>query len=491
MDIKVLDKGFVRLIDWMGDDSSIVQAARVSYGDGTKTKREDAALINYLWKHQHLSPFEMCLDGDTVIPCYYTYGVTSKSYTIKQLADAFHDKGKNNSWVKLVYIRTVNADGSISKTKIKNAIKTGVKKVYRITEDSLLKREITLTDNHPILTPTGYKKLSDLSVGDEIYQNGVNESIVELWASGHCLRQISEVVGMTEVTILRRLKKLGVNTKRRKGLFERKKSGEYKDPRAKARRLQTGKICEVSGLISEEIHHLDEDPHNNDISNLIPVTRRVHKAFHNKNYYPDIVYVRKIAKIEYLGEKEVYDLEVESDNHNFVANGFVVHNCEIKLHMKLPIFVARQMVRHRTFSFNEYSGRYSVMKPEFYIPQRLLKQSSDNKQCSSQEEIKNSEIFINSITQSCESAYKLYEGMLEEGVSRELARIILPLNTYTEWYAKVDLRNLFNFLKLRLDKTASLEIQEYARAIAEIVRVRCPLAYKAFEEGINEQEGKN
>lgn len=160
--------------------------------------------------------------------------------------------------------------------------------------------------------------------------------------------------------------------------------------------------------------------------------------------------------------------------------------CVIKIHVKLPIFVARQWVRHRTFSFNEYSGRYSVMKPEFYIPQRLLKQSGYNKQCSSHEEVENSENLIKSVTKSCESAYKLYEEMLNEGVSRELARIILPLNTYTEWYAKVDLRNLFNFLKLRLDKTASLEIQEYARAIAEIVRARCPLAYKAFEEGINE-----
>jgi thymidylate synthase (FAD) len=218
MEIKVLDHGFVKLIDWMGDDSSIVQAARVSYGAGTKTKREDAALINYLWKHQHLSPFEMC---------------------------------------------------------------------------------------------------------------------------------------------------------------------------------------------------------------------------------------------------------------------------EVKLHVKLPIFIARQWVRHRTANINEYSGRYSVMKPEFYIPQRLLKQSTDNKQCSSQEEVENSENLIKLMTKNCNDAYKLYETLLEQGVSRELARTILPLNTYTEWYWKIDLRNLFNFLKLRLDPTASLEIQEYARVIAEIVDSRCPLAYAAFKEGNN------
>lgn len=161
---------------------------------------------------------------------------------------------------------------------------------------------------------------------------------------------------------------------------------------------------------------------------------------------------------------------------------------EFKFHVKLPIFVARQWIRHRTANVNEYSGRYSVMPDEFYLPnpEVVCKQSKKNKQGRGSEPIDftTSEQFISDLEQIQKTLYEKYNKYLEKEIARELARIILPLSTYTEWYWKIDLHNLFHFLKLRLDPTAQYEIRQYAKVISEIVRVCVPLAYEAFEDFI-------
>jgi thymidylate synthase (FAD) len=159
---------------------------------------------------------------------------------------------------------------------------------------------------------------------------------------------------------------------------------------------------------------------------------------------------------------------------------------EFKFHIKLPIFIARQWIRHRTASVNEYSGRYSVMKDEFYSPvqNRLKEQSTVNKQSSNDdviEEAKYNSILIN---QSCEDSFDNYNTCLEYGVSREIARIVLPLSTYTEWYWKIDLHNLLHFLRLRMDEHAQEEIREYANVIYTIVKEICPLTIEAFDDYI-------
>lgn len=150
--------------------------------------------------------------------------------------------------------------------------------------------------------------------------------------------------------------------------------------------------------------------------------------------------------------------------------------CEIKLHVKLPIFVARQWIRHRTANINEYSGRYSVMHNEFYIPNSFYTQSQNNKQGRTNEEIGGVEL----ARKSCEFAFACYENLIESGVAKESARIILPLNTYTEWYWKIDLHNLLHFLKLRLDPTAQFEMREYAKVILKVVEKWVPISCKAF-----------
>lgn len=161
---------------------------------------------------------------------------------------------------------------------------------------------------------------------------------------------------------------------------------------------------------------------------------------------------------------------------------------EFKFHIKLPIFIARQWIRHRTANVNEYSGRYSEMKDEFYLPdlEQLRHQSTLNKQARSEEELDpNVAAEIRKIMLNTQlKLYDEYKGILDKGLAREIARINLPLSNYTEWYWKIDLHNLFHFLRLRIDDHAQYEIQEYGKAMAEIVKKVVPVAWEAFEDYI-------
>ena len=157
-------------------------------------------------------------------------------------------------------------------------------------------------------------------------------------------------------------------------------------------------------------------------------------------------------------------------------------------HLKMPIFVARQWIRHRTARVNEISGRYSVMKDEFYLPdgEHIAEQSEDNKQGRSAEPVcvdlqrKVRNVFEN----HQKHAYDTYEELLELGIARELARIDLPLSLYTELYWQMDLRNLLHFLHLRVDPHAQYEIRAFGIQILEIAKKVCPIACEAFEEHI-------
>ena len=172
--------------------------------------------------------------------------------------------------------------------------------------------------------------------------------------------------------------------------------------------------------------------------------------------------------------------------------------CEIKFHIKLPIFIARQWIRHRTANVNEYSARYSILDKEFYIPkpEHMSTQSTTNKQGrGSNLSKKDTEKFIKILKEDADRNYKHYENMLNEnqsgkiiddnkaGLSRELARINLTLNTYTQWYWKIDLHNLLHFLYLREDAHAQYEIQAYPEIILnKIVKRWVPHTYSAFKE---------
>lgn len=159
---------------------------------------------------------------------------------------------------------------------------------------------------------------------------------------------------------------------------------------------------------------------------------------------------------------------------------------EFKFHVKLPIFVARQWIRHRTANVNEYSGRYSIMPEEFYIPEEdtIKFQSNINKQGRDTKEVPKElrKRVIEILLSEQKSAFEGYKEMIDNNIARELARINLPLSLYTEWYWKIDLHNLFHFLKLRMDAKAQYEIRVYAEKMAEIVKTVVPVAYEAFED---------
>ena len=159
---------------------------------------------------------------------------------------------------------------------------------------------------------------------------------------------------------------------------------------------------------------------------------------------------------------------------------------ELKFHIKLPIFVARQWIRHRTANVNEYSGRYSEMSDEFYIPypDNIKKQDINNKQARAKEgfDTQNTDKFVQKISATQKNVFKEYKEFLDSGMAREIARINLPLSIYTEWYWKIDLHNLLHFLKLRLDKHSQYEIRVYAEVIANILKQCVPIAWEAFED---------
>ena len=169
--------------------------------------------------------------------------------------------------------------------------------------------------------------------------------------------------------------------------------------------------------------------------------------------------------------------------------------CEIKYHVKLPIFIARQWIRHRTANVNEYSARYSILDKEFYLPSKenLAAQSKNNRQGRG-EVISGDQAsdVLGLLKQDAERTYKNYEEMLNErydgsvidenkqGLARELARMNLTLNTYTQWYWKTDLLNLMNFLRLRADHHAQYEIRAYADTMLDTLKRWVPITYDAF-----------
>ncbi len=163
--------------------------------------------------------------------------------------------------------------------------------------------------------------------------------------------------------------------------------------------------------------------------------------------------------------------------------------CEVKLHVKLPVFVARQWIRHRTANVNEYSARYSILDREFYIPapEHIAAQSVVNNQGRGAAlEGDEAARVLDILKTDAGRCYDNYEAMIsqdgQQGLARELARMNLPANIYTQWYWKVDLHNLFHFLRLRADMHAQYEIRVYAEAICKIVADWVPAAYGAFED---------
>lgn len=202
------------------------------------------------------------------------------------------------------------------------------------------------------------------------------------------------------------------------------------------------------------------------------------------NYMGDDNTVISAARVSHLGESKGKQADEKLIKY-LMSHGHTspFEQVEFQFRAKAPIFVARQWMRHRTWSYNEVSRRYTSEEIDFYIPQELRYQSVSDKQAS--ENVLSdpwAKTLIKSIEKNSEGSYRLYEILLENGVCREQARMVLPVNMYTSFYAKTNLHNLFHFLELRNSPHAQYEIRVYAEAIEKIIEPIVPVSYHIWKE---------
>ena len=514
----VLDDGFVTLVDVMGDDAAVVQAARVSYGEGTKSVSDDRGLIRYLMRHAHSTPFEMaelkflfripmdawrqqirhrtaCLAGETEL--YFDLPGAEKRGR-RQLhrvrLDELHRRWTGGTAVRFdperkpthrdrirgMKLRMCDeATGDIRHTHVRDVWESGVKPVFRVTLEN--GRALQMTADHRCLTADGWRTLAEATglrrgAGADctwradapaFAVNGVPAHRDRAWladrrAAGLSVTQIADDAGVSDHTVRKSLARYGLQftaaeTARQSGLTRRgrrqtvrKRGPLVGEALENVRRARSGGVVEA-GRDLTGFWDRHGDPASPPTAKRLPRVRRLRRGW------------SRVARIEYAGEKTTYDVAVEGPFHNFVADGFVVHN-----------------------SVNEYSTRYSVAvdAAQTTDPAAWRSQAATNRQGSGDllpadvgEALSAAEADLQA------RARATYEARLEAGVAREQARKDLPLSTYTEAYWKIDLHNLLHFLRLRMDPHAQKEIRDYAATVGEkIVAPLFPLTWEAFRD---------
>jgi thymidylate synthase (FAD) len=498
-EVKCLDHGFVRLIDCMPRlvpkgskaDFAVVQAARVSYGTGTKKVTEDRGLGRYLMRHMHTSPLEMvvfkfhismpifvarqhvrhrmsCLAGDAILsfdpPDMIRKGKRSHyGVCIEKLWQQWHYGEELSSVVqggerdisnivrdeflvaaqrdriKRMRLRMCDeVSGEINYTTITDVWQSGVKSVYRVTlENGYV---LTMSKDHRVLTDTGWKTLEEFTKLKQVQGEDVT------WD------RAAPMVAVNGVPVYQ--SEEWIKSRRAEGKSVTQISEEASCSSQTIRKylkkfnvqFLSSERSKLSGLVQGETNLTtlyDPCSSRSKVSKLMRQWSRV-------------------AKIEYAGEQMTYDISVSGPFENFIANGFVVHN-----------------------STNEESGRYSVLNSKFYKPikENVRKRSERNKQVSEgQVEDVTAEEFLKYLEEMCELNYTKYQEFLNKGIGKEQARIILPLNLYTSFYWKIDLHNLLHYLALRCDKHAQQEIQVYADAIRQLLESVVPWSMEAWED---------
>lgn len=544
MDIKFDSEMHVDLIDFMGSDQRVVQAAQVSTKGADSIESEaKEGLIRYLVNNRHASPVEhsvftylitapifvareshrhrMCVTGDTVITLTSENNLKNRRYqTIDQMWENWHlgvkDARPTKRSAKVVVDSRINkfkvrvadwipweeradqkthkyytvgpfdtkdeADGEALKingaaewrrrklpstrnltvvsvdeesgepfpNKVLGVVKNGVKPVYTLT--TLSGRKLRATGDHRIFTPRGYVEMSDLSPGDPVYSYG---SYGMKNPNPMYSKELRQGIGHW-ATRMRDIVFEGVD----------------------------GADCYICGeyFVKDRLH----------LDHVIPVAEDLSKALEPDNLSPACIPCHgektateqsfgrvqtrgykytvedQVALVEYSGEEEVYDLMVEGPNHNFVGNNIVIHNS----------------------SLNEESGRYKELNPHFYVPapDRKLQQvgkTGDYKFTEGTEEQK--EAVQTHVSEASEDAWDRYQELLAHGVTKEVSRMVLPVNIYTSWYITINARSLMNFLSLRTtnpDATIKSSPQREIEMVAEHMEThfkdKMPLTYKAW-----------
>jgi thymidylate synthase (FAD) len=532
--VPVLDKGFVRLVDWMGNDSRVVQAARVSYGEGTKTVREDAGLIDYLVRNRHCYHPEMevltvngwkrwsdCGDEeDFLVPDPHTrqyrreklvvksWDVEEDLYTFQNNRMSYKVTSGHKMWFKGKY------QDEFSKVKVEEMKKWGhfdPTLGYRLSYNGT-DVPWELLDTNP------QAEFSGFFMGDGSFSsiNTVTFRLKKKRKVTYLLNLLSELDitpnvhretedGVTVITLQRPefLSYYVVPP------TSRPDSNRLDKPlvRGLAPSLDARGVKGLwVGLVNSDGHVKKDRPQisysswSDEFLHLfetlgVIMGYDVHGSLHNSKVAYQQGNTTLESRSQYHG-KESYKGKVycattstgllavrgSPDGYGFICgNTSPLEMVVFTFHIKLPLFVFGQLVRHRMASLNAMSARYSVMKDEFYIPDVVRTQSTTNKQGSdggTEDEI--NEVARRMISRVSADGYEDYEYLLGMGVAREQARMVLSQNLYTEVYWKQDLHNLFHLLKLRMDSHAQKEIQDYANALFGLIQPLVPNAVTSW-----------
>lgn len=555
----------IEYIDHMGNDLSVVNSARVSFGKSKEQLGEgDIKLINYLAKNQHMTPFEhctlsvkvkcplfirsqihrhrtFCIDGESKIHFEMPKRIKKGrrgTYKVK-IKKLYENFLKNPKLYKQMYIRVLDTKANeFTYSHISNVYKTGINPVFKITLDN--KKTLICTENHKLLTQKGFQSLKDaiglklsktnlatmskecyvftngelawrhydwmkarkeegLSVSEIAEQAGCSYHNVRKWLKIHNLQfnQIQTMLDYNQKYGVWNKGKTGYSTKHvvteeHKQKIREARSGSKSNfwkggvsplrtniarwtteqaPKVHAKFNYTCQQCNVRGG-SLHAHHIKEVVKYPQLAkcfdNLISLCYSCHAKVHSKqgNYNQRYKHkgntlvprLSKIVKIEYLGERETYDLGVEHQDHNYIANGIVVHN-----------------------SYNEISRRYTSEGIEFFTPEKYRAQNKKSKQCSDGYVDSKTEAAAQAMTAEIhEHCLEVYNKMIGMNIAREMARGILPQNLITEFWMTGNLRNWIQFLGLRIDNHAQKEVQDIAHPILKLIKEKFPESSKAL-----------
>lgn len=526
-EFKVLDYGHVVLMDVMGDDAAIAQAARTSYKKGTKTVNDDRGLLRNLMRNRHCYVGSMQVltsegwkrwdelgeDAIFLVPDPLSRTMTPERLAVKKFLSPstvysytndrmsfrvterhkmrFRKKDCENfdayqveempQWghfdplqdykmlgaerrldTMMQFIGFFLGDGSwASQNRITFNLKKAHKQEYLclLAQRLGLKEELRATENDSVVFSFATPRwlFGWLRFGEKASEKSFDMSRILMLSD-------SQVLGLFD------------------GLC--KSDGHDKYDREQISFSSTSVALLDLFECLAAIQGIDAHRTTNDRSTAFLGSRTTLEA--RKQYFSEPV--KNYQDMTYCATTSTGWLMVRGNPTEFAfvcGNSTPFEMAELKFHIKLPIFCERQMIRHRTASTNEVSARYSELPEEYYLPQPedVAAQSKTNKQ-GREEQLSDSvaRIFISGVKDSCADSFNVYHDSLVRGVARELARINLPVGTYTEKVWKVDLHNLFHFLGLRMDKHAQWEVRQYANVIGEIVKKLFPICWEAFED---------
>ncbi len=550
-ELSVPSHGFVRLVDYMGSDQSIVQAARVSYAGGTKTVREDRGLIRYLLRHDHCYDEEtevlikdvdglirfvpwpdahtMWLEGQGIEVAAYHPGTDeliferpSEVVRFPRDADMYYLRhGQVDLKVTpnhKMFVKTKYTDwGLVPAEQIAGKSTIRYKKVasYQGVAGAL-PNPWNFSDEYT------YGQLVGFFIGDGhaggTFRNGISFHLRkerELTYLTRVLTKLEIDYRVADIVwvhlpdgrdFFRQFYTTGkektmpawvltASTRFRQGILDGLRNSDgtekrrtwvyYSSSKELADRVQTlGAITSQPFSVSVHIPRVFGSNAPKPMYRLNANSRCIEPVANQgtiqDGYEPyrgniycatvstGILVVRRNDKTVLCGNTTPFEMVV------------------LKFHIKAPIFVVRQWLRHRTASINEESARYSIVKEEFHEPawEEVNFQSKDNKQGRSADPVPPEvvERFLAHLKSNRETAYANYEGFLEDNIAREIARMILPLSVYTQFYWQMNLHNLFHFLRLRMDPHAQKEIRDLANQVAVCAQAVAPVAWEAFEE---------